>query len=708
MGKLELKKDGPARIAVMLGGRPAGSVSAFVIRPANNLVMEPCEEVRVEDRDAGVRVKFRCAEEQVDVCLDMNTNETGLAGKLRASGRGHCMVRLVWTLPGDEDGFAFIPAFMYGDNRGGNSPWSTYPQLAGDGECVKSKPWRAGEWLVRADRSSHGTTSVITGAVAYAMGGRDVCVHEGGAAAEKNGIGISATRPRRLTFSLGFMNEPFVYSSLPGRNYVSRPEGYADLGRGPVEADFFMFCFTHDARHPGTVRHRGGGRHRGGVRHRAAGRLLRAAYEFLHDPVADAGSVADAVPVIAQALVDEAYNPDVVSFETSIYKDTTRIQQESVGNFLTGWCGATNAAYPLLVAGHQLQNEQWLSCARAVLSNIAENAISERSTLFFECYNSTERKWSTHGWWYDGLENPGHSGYVNGHACHYLLLAYQLEKAAGLDRPAWLAAANRVLDHVVDTQTEAGGFGYTYSEDDGTILDSDGFSGCWFTPALASLHAITGDERYLQAAFRAMDFYRTHVEAFNAYGGPHDIHKSPDEEGILAWINAAHILHEQTGDDCFLQDLLAGLDYEFSWKFAYNVVNEVEPLKSLNWCSTGGSVTSVNNSHIHPMGTAVAASILYAVRQTADPYLASRLVDTVRWSLTIYLRDGDHYGWGRRGLINERFCYTDSLLAERFDDGSPAATWFCGHSWASAAVLQGLAGAVLEAEREDPATVLGR
>ena len=42
-----------------------------------------------------------------------------------------------------------------------------------------------------------------------------------------------------------------------------------------------------------------------------------------------------------------------------------------------------------------------------------------------------------------------------------------------------------------------------------------------------------------------------------------------------------------------------------------------------------------------------------------------------------------------------------------FDDGSPAATWFCGHCWASASVLEGLAGAVLEAEREDRQTVLG-
>ena len=196
MHELELKKDDPSRIAVLLDACPAGSLTVGVIRPANNLVQHRCEAGRVENHDAGVRVHFHCADEQVEVCLDMTASEAGLTGKFRASGRGHCMIRLVWTLPEDEDGFAFVPAFMYGNNRGGNSPDATYPQLVDDGEYVPSKPWRADEWLVRADRSSHGTTSVITGSRVYAMGGRDVSIHAGGGVAEKNGIGINAAAPR--------------------------------------------------------------------------------------------------------------------------------------------------------------------------------------------------------------------------------------------------------------------------------------------------------------------------------------------------------------------------------------------------------------------------------------------------------------------------------------------------------------------------------
>ena len=71
------------------------------------------------------------------------------------------------------------------------------------------------------------------------------------------------------------------------------------------------------------------------------------------------------------------------------------------------------------------------------------------------------------------------------------------------------------------------------------------------------------------------------------YGADRMIYlKALTKKGILAWIEAARILHETTSDERYLKDLLLGLDYEFSWKFAYNVVNEVEPLKSLDWCST--------------------------------------------------------------------------------------------------------------------------
>ena len=72
---------------------------------------------------------------------------------------------------------------------------------------------------------------------------------------------------------------------------------------------------------------------------------------------------------------------------------------------------------------------------------------------------------------------------------------------------------------------------------------------------------------------------------------------------------------------------------------------------------------------------AVTESIIYAAEHTGNEYYRSRLTDTIRWTLNAYLHYDGEYGWGKKGLVNERFCYTDALLAERFADGSPAATW---------------------------------
>ncbi len=667
-----------AAVEVVADSQPAGTIHFYIFRPGNNRICQPavCKVNFLRSQDDEVHIEAAAAEENVTVGLDLQRVSNGFTGKFRAAGAGCTIVRLVWELPKDERGFPFVPAFMYGWNEGGKSPIAMYPQLEKEGYAGRTKPWVSQEWLVRTDRSSHGLTSVIADGLAYAVGGRDVCRFDDGTVAEKTGLGISSGNPHRLSFSLGFANFPYTYSEIPGRNFFSRPEGFVNLDKGTVASDIFFLLFNHSGRQT------------------AAGRLLRESYGLMHDQVNDAGSVKDAIPPIADALVEYGYSNEAKNFFVTFYE---RMTAQKMGNdFSNAWAGGLRTAWPLLVAGRQFQNPRWLDCARSVFSNMAKNAISPKSGLFFENYSLVRNEWNTRGWWYGALEKPGHSAYVNGQMCHYLLLAYLAEKEAGTIQQGWLDAAQEVLDHVVARQGADGRFGYTYDEETGKILDDDGFCGCWFIPALAGLFRITGKKNYPESARRAMDFYRQFVKEFHVYGGPHDIYKSPDEEGILAWIDGARLLHEVTGEEQFLTDLHMGLDYEFSWKFSYNVVNEVEPLKSLNWCSTGGSVTSVNNSHIHPMGSAVAASILYAFEHTGDPYLRSRLIDTVRWTLTIYLHHDGQYGWGKRGMINERFCYTDSLLVERFDDGLPASTWFCAHSWASGAVLEGLAGKIYE------------
>ena len=673
--RFELSESGSVEIGH--NSKNWGSLKCSIIRPSNSSLYGAVECAFTSANDRGgkaVTISGEQREEGIKVEIELENKGCVWAGKFRAWGKGVAIIRLVLDLPVSKQGFCFVPAFMYGRNEGGKDRQAFYPQLGDVAEGDSAKPWMSEEWLVRADRSSHCLSSVIMDDFAVGLGGRDVCRYEDGTVAEKNGLGISSTNPQRMSFSLGFINHPYTYSAVGGRNFIRAPEGYVDLDKGPAESELFLLAMEH------------------GGRREAASEILRQSYGVVHDSVSDPGrGVDEAIDDIAGALVEYGYCAKARNFYTGFSEKAAT--DAECRCFSSGWAGRSEVAYPLLAAGYKRGREEWLECARTVLSNLAENAISAKSGMFFDNYDLVEDKWSVRGWWSRG---EGHSGYVNGQVCHYLLKGYLLEKTNGTEQSGWLDSAKRVLDQVAKSQGDDGRFGYYYSEEDGTIKDGVGFAGCWFVPALANLYRITKEDTYLEAARRAMDFYRGDVEAFEVFGCPHDIWKSPDEEGILAWIAGAKLLHEITGEKQFLDDLLAGLDYEFSWKFAYNVINEVEPLKSLNWCSTGGSVTSVNNSHIHPMGSATLENILYAWQQTKDEYTRSRLTDTLRWTLNAYLHDDGQYGWGKKGMINERYCYTDSLLLERFADGSASSTWFCGHSWASGSVLEGLAGKDIE------------
>jgi len=678
MTRVLMKQKDANTIEVNLNSKQMGLVKILIFRPGHNNFYLPCQcdICGVNNSDGEIRCEFGSAQEQVSGLLELTKHPYGYAGIVKVWGKGHAIVRLVWELSNEDVWRFFVPGFMYDNNEGGRCPDAMYPQLLNGHKLDRTKPWIADEWLVRADRSSHCFASAIGQKYSCAIGGKDVCLYADGTVAEKNGIGIGSCGLPRLSFSLGFSNVPFTYSVLAGQNYISRPEGFVNLDKGQAISEFNLFVLESESYHAG------------------AARLLRANYVCCHGAIICDDDIKAAVNDIADALIKYGYSKKAQNFFVTIHED--RNKDHGSDNFSSGWAGGIQVAFPLLRAGYQFKNRQWIDCADSMISNLAQNAISSKSGMFYENYDLSKNTWNIHGWWCGAMNEIGHSGYVNGQVCYYMLKAYQLEEENGVKQQLWYDRAKSVLDHVAAVQGDRGQFGYTYRESDGTILDQDGFAGCWFVPAFATLYQISGEKRYLETAERAMTFYRRFVEAFDIYGCPHDAYKSPDQEGIIAWIKAAQILHTVTHNESYLRDLLIGLDYEFSWRFAYNVHNEVEPLRSMGWLSRGGSITSVNNSHIHPMGSVIAESILYAAENTGDEYYWSRLIDTVHWALHAYLHYDGEYGWGKKGLINERFCYTDALLTERFADGTPAATWFCGHSWASGSVLEGLTGRIFE------------
>ena len=90
------------------------------------------------------------------------------------------------------------------------------------------------------------------------------------------------------------------------------------------------------------------------------------------------------------------------------------------------------------------------------------------------------------------------------------------------------------------------------------------------------------------------------------------------------------------------------------------------------------------------MSSSVIDELLYYTDRAEDPYIRSRLEDTVRWSCQV--SDTWDGKFGKVGLMNERFCHSEGLLTETYPDGSPASTWFSLMPRASGCILEGLAG----------------
>jgi len=184
-----------------------------------------------------------------------------------------------------------------------------------------------------------------------------------------------------------------------------------------------------------------------------------------------------------------------------------------------------------------------------------------------------------------------------------------------------------------------------------------------------------------------------------------DTYKSVDQEGILAFVQAARLMHEVTGEEEWLTYLQAGADYELLWRYAYKARPEYAPLKCTDWNSCGGSVTSVSNPHIHPMGLVITDSLHYLADQLGDDYYHDRAEDGVAWALQTLELYPEVSGYGPYGVMTERYCPSDGLTIETFEDtGEPSSMWWSYNAWAAANVMEGLLDTLNRNAEEDSDT----
>ncbi len=572
----------------------------------------------------------------------------------------------------------FLPGYIYGTNRG-EAPLvadSNCPRLR-EGDDFPASPW----WMTRSDRLSHpcalawgdGRLAGVSASPYYLrVGGKQVAWTPGSAGvfSQYAGFGCSL-RPGEVWYTLGYENAPWFFLD----SHHAQPR--APLGDN---------CFSLAKGEGVAVRLR--------VFDQAAGDergvhdALKWVYGQYHQPPRRGCAPREAVGIMAAAIARDAWLPEAHSYACFVFDRGDRFEHRLLPSIT--WTNGLSAAVPVLMSAHRLGDAAMRAQALDCIGHIVDNAMNPSSGLPFLV--EQDGAWSNRGWWYDRQHTPGHAGYLVGQSVYYILKAYAWEaREADARHGDWLAFAGRAVERIEESRNADGEYPYVFSERTGAGLEYDSFGGAWCLAATALYSLITQERRYLPELLRSERWYHdAYIRRVECYAGPLDIDKNVDSEGVLAYIRAARLLYEMTGDAALLDHMRDALYYEFTFKFCYNSPVRVPPLSTVGWSSCGGSVTSVTNPHIHPMSSSVLGEMAWYLDRREDAYVRGRLRDALLWSCQCHNTFDGEFGYGKAGWMSERFCHSEGLLTERWPDGKPASTWFALMPWASGSLLEGL------------------
>lgn len=586
-------------------------------------------------------------------------------------------MRLRLSLPGEEGLFHVIPCNIFGDNHAGEVRIGEFPLLT---ELHPEAAFCSPYWEFRADRAAMPVSALCGhgGVVAVSVDPYSEEQARGREGVIQNGL--FAELPNRFGVTLGYTNDPvtFLNRSVPTASTRSQCRQAVASGR--------IYGVP--------------GKGRQGIHD-----IVRQEYGRIHTRAQYARTFRQAAEAMLDTFCGLNFNRkerEYTNRQCRPLGDTRLMPWRNVVEI--GWTGGAILGYPLVMSRYLLEREGFPAREKLADALPGEELLDrivdgycEESGFFYDLAGNPARRTTAeedtgsrlNGWWtYYGLCRDCHCAYTQGSAVYYILKTIRFLQDRGMAYPEkWLTRCRQVLDTVVSLQREDGAFGYTYSATERRVLDWEGFAGCWFVPGLLYLAELTGEESYMEKARKAHAYYRDFVENLDCYGAPMDTWKAVDQEGNLSFLHGSRLLYEHTGEAQFLEDMKMSAGYEFLWRYGYGTRPENPPVNQ-GWNACGGSVTSISNPHIHPMGVLADEDLLYLGEVTKDSYYTERAWDSIAWMMQTLELYPEQTGYGQYGVLSERWCPSDGLVTERYDNGEPYSSWFSYNLWAAANVFE--------------------
>lgn len=213
----------------------------------------------------------------------------------------------------------------------------------------------------------------------------------------------------------------------------------------------------------------------------------------------------------------------------------------------------------------------------------------------------------------DGSLNPKHTGDLThmGWGAGEAVQLYHMLKTYGRDGEKYLTFARRLCDFFVEHYNDQRLFGQVWTMDGECVAES-GCGGGFMVKAMAELYEETRENKYLEAARRALRGYsRTNLDQFVCTAGAIDC-VSVDKESAFPFLAAAIILYQCTGEEEFLIAARKAGAYFLSWMFMYEPLYD-DPacdFRRLGYKASGGTVVSTEHQCQDPYAVVIPAHLI--------------------------------------------------------------------------------------------------
>ncbi len=214
--------------------------------------------------------------------------------------------------------------------------------------------------------------------------------------------------------------------------------------------------------------------------------------------------------------------------------------------------------------------------------------------------------------------------YLPGDICNYgwaaseMADAYLLLREMGIDKPEYLTFAKRVCDFFVTHYDEKTGFGLRWDMD-GTKVAEGGSAGGFMIMGMLKVYKASGDEKYLDAAKRAMELYTARdIDNFVCTAGALDC-ACVDKETAYPFILTALDLYDITGEEKYLVTAQKAAYYFESWTYYYDAPYEADSdFVKYGYYTSGGTAVSTQHPAIDLWGAIAIPEYVRLARATGD------------------------------------------------------------------------------------------